>query len=220
MKEKISMLSFRLEKELEKLGLTEDQISIKNLSDLNSSLDKINNVIINTDDFFIFYDEYSNRIDTNPILVDRKKYILNRINELTINEKIKNVKNLSMQLNDKNIESKITIELISLQEEELRHKMELKKITDIETEAKIKLEQQRIDGLERKSKIWLSFLQRESAASIIGGLVLLMLTLALIGGMIFGRESQILSNGFLVILGYFFGQSSVKNNKDGSSDSM
>lgn len=83
-----------------------------------------------------------------------------------------------------------------------------------ETEAKIKLEQQRIDGLERKSKIWLSFLQRESAASIIGGIVLLMVTVALIGGMIFGAESQILSNGFLVILGYFFGQSSSKN-KDG-----
>lgn len=93
----------------------------------------------------------------------------------------------------------------------LNIKKDMQEITASETEAKIKLEQQRIDGLERKSKIWLSFLQRESAASIIGGIVLLMLTVSLISGMIFGRESQILSNGFLVILGYFFGQSSSKN---------
>ncbi len=118
---------------------------------------------------------------------------------------IENIQNITEQLPDTEIKNKINSELSSLKEE---------------TEAKIKLEQHRIDGLERKSKIWLSFLQRESAASIIGGLVLLMLTLALIGGMIFGRESQILSNVFLVILGYFFGQSSVQNNKDGSSDSM
>ncbi len=91
-------------------------------------------------------------------------------------------------------------------------------VTVREAEAQIKLEQQRLDGLERKSKIWLSFLQRESAASLIGAVVLLLLTLSLIGGMICGKESQIISNGFLVILGYFFGQSSSKNNKDNDAE--
>ncbi|MGR0482015.1 MAG: hypothetical protein ACTFAL_11590 [Candidatus Electronema sp. V4] len=125
----------------------------------------------------------------------------NKINDIAerVNDKIEKIQNITGQLPDTEIKYKINKELSSLKEE---------------TEAKIKLEQHRIDGLERKSKIWLSFLQRESAASIIGGIVLLMLTVALISGMIFGRESQILSNGFLVILGYFFGQSSSKN-KDG-----
>ncbi len=113
-----------------------------------------------------------------------------------INKQFESFQNLIGQLPDAEIRNKMTDELSSLRES---------------AELKIKLEQQRIDGLERKSKIWLSFLQRESAASIIGGIVLLMLTVALISGMIFGRESQILSNGFLVILGYFFGQSSSKN---------
>lgn len=117
----------------------------------------------------------------------------------SIDKKFDNLQNIIINISDKDIRNKMNDELSSLKEE---------------TEAKIKLEQQRIDGLERKSKIWLSFLQRESAASIIGGIVLLMVTVALIGGMIFGAESQILSNGFLVILGYFFGQSSSKN-KDG-----
>ncbi len=113
-----------------------------------------------------------------------------------IDKKFSNIENIIINISDAEIRNKMTEEISSLKEE---------------TELKIKLEQQRIDGLERKSKIWLSFLQRESAASIIGGIVLLMLTVALISGMIFGRESQILSNGFLVILGYFFGQSSSKD---------
>ena len=41
-----------------------------------------------------------------------------------------------------------------------------------------------------------------------------LLAVSLIIGMVFGWESQVLSNGFLVILGYFFGQSSTRNNKD------
>ena len=117
----------------------------------------------------------------------------------SIDKKFDNLQNIIINISDTEIRNKMNDELSSLKEE---------------TELKIKLEQQRIDGLERKSKIWLNFLQRESAASIIGGIVLLMLTVALISGMIFGKESQILSNGFLVILGYFFGQSSSKN-KDG-----
>jgi hypothetical protein len=112
-----------------------------------------------------------------------------------IDKKFNNIENIIINISDTEIRNKMTEEISSLKEE---------------TELKIKLEQQRIDGLERKSKIWLNFIQRESAASIIGGIILLMLTVALI----FGKESQILSNGFLVILGYFFGQSSSKN-KDG-----
>uniref|UniRef100_UPI0040569063 hypothetical protein n=1 Tax=Candidatus Electronema sp. TaxID=2698783 RepID=UPI0040569063 len=132
---------------------------------------------------------------------EEKSALLNKaISDVeSIDKKFDNLQNIIINISDTEIRNKMNNELSSLKEE---------------TELKIKLEQQRIDGLERKSKIWQSFLQRESAASIIGGIVLLMLTVALISGMICGKESQILSNGFLVILGYFFGQSSSKN-KDG-----
>lgn len=140
--------------------------------------------------------------------------ILERIKHIEVSRKIENIQQIVEQLSEKEKKADISYLLDMLSQRETKYDKEIQDIAIKETEAKIKLEQQRIDSLERKSKIWLSFLQRESAASIIGGIVLLLVTVALIGGMIFGAESQILSNGFLVILGYFFGQSSSKN-KDG-----
>ncbi len=62
--------------------------------------------------------------------------------------------------------------------------------------------------LERRSKIWLSFLERESVATILGGVLLIVITLAQIGAMLFKiAPSDTLNNTFLVVLGYFFGQS-------------
>jgi hypothetical protein len=177
-----------------------EDILKKNLSELNYSLVIVDKLI------------EKNIPGCRHFLLERKKLILDRIQELSSNEKIGNLQELVDQLSGGEIKDKLLSELTVLREDAAKYNQEMKKIAT--TEAAIKLEQHRIDGLERKSKIWLSFLQRESAASIIGGIVLLMLTVALISGMIFGRESQILSNGFLVILGYFFGQSSSKNNQD------
>lgn len=152
-------------------------------------------------------------------LLDKKKIILERIQELSSNEKIETLHELVDQVSEGDIKQKLLEELNTLQVGAEKYKREIQDVAiqDIaarETEIQIKLEQQRIDGLERKSKIWLSFLQRESAASIVGAVVLILLTFSLIIGMVFGWESQVLSNGFLVILGYFFGQSSSRNNKD------
>ena len=187
---------------LELFNLTELQIRSQGLPELKNNLLRIEDIINRSS------------LATRHILIGRKRLILDRIQELSSYEKIGSIQDLVEKISDNNLKSKLSDELSALREVSKKYQKEVSDITTRETEAKIKLEQHRIDGLERKSKIWLSFLQRESAASIIGGIVLLMLTVALIGGMIFGAESQILSNGFLVILGYFFGQSSSKN-KDG-----
>lgn len=155
---------------------------------------------------------YLKLIDLYLSVLAKQKKTLEKTKDISSVEKIETLQELVDQLPDEKVKEKLTEELSTLQEGVEEYKQEIRLLS--EAEAEIKLEQQRIDGLERKSKIWLSFLQRESAASIIGGIVLLLVTVALIGGMIFGAESQILSNGFLVILGYFFGQSSSKN-KDG-----
>lgn len=182
---------------------TSEKINLQELPELKKDLIEINKII----------KEGNNKI-IEHILLERKRLILDRIQEISSFNKIKNLQDMVDQLSDGEAKKNLTKELNALREGAEKYQQEVQDITASETEVKIKLEQHRIDGLERKSKIWLSFLQRESAASIIGGMVLLMVTVALIGGMIFGAESQILSNGFLVILGYFFGQSSSKN-KDG-----
>ena len=215
--------------QLEQLNLSENQIIKQDLPELRESLSRINDAIARPEGFGELYiqvradigfvvarssSDCHRKVGILPILLERKKLILERIKELSEKEKLENLEGLAENLSEGEAKDRFVKEIEAIKNEASEYKRAIQDITARETEAKIKLEQQRIDGLERKSKIWLSFLQRESAASIIGGIVLLLVTVALIGGMIFGAESQILSNGFLVILGYFFGQSSSKN-KDG-----
>ncbi|MFI6959650.1 hypothetical protein ACIBJI_40065 [Nocardia sp. NPDC050408] len=73
----------------------------------------------------------------------------------------------------------------------------------------------RVD-LEQKKHTWalrLALLERDPAAVLIGGLLLVALTAALITGMFTHTEvPEIVSSAFLLILGFFFGQS---NNRSG-----
>lgn len=203
-------LEQKIELFFESNGLSKDEIALRNdVSRLEYNLRFINEIITKPDK--IGQLSIGDReIDITPFLLQRKKIVIDRINELSANEKMENLQGLVEQLTEGDIKTNLKRELTELQHEASKYKEELRDITTRETEAKIKFEQQRIDSFERKSKIWLSFLQRESAASLIGAIVLLLLTLALI----FGKESQILSNGFLVILGYFFGQSSTRTCQD------
>ena len=69
----------------------------------------------------------------------------------------------------------------------------------------------RIELLERRSKVWLSFLERESAATIIGSVLIIIITVAQIIAVFHSiPPSDILNNAFLLILGYFFGQTTNK----------
>jgi hypothetical protein len=66
-----------------------------------------------------------------------------------------------------------------------------------------------MEGIERRRKFYLTFLERESAATLVGAVILLAVTIAFVVYLFVSKDAlQILGNGFLVILGYFFGQSS------------
>lgn len=62
--------------------------------------------------------------------------------------------------------------------------------------------------MKNKFHLFEYFIARESAASIIGSVLLLLIAIALLIGMFIGRvDNKIIENCFLVLLGYFFGQS-------------
>ncbi len=80
-------------------------------------------------------------------------------------------------------------------------------------------ELRRIEVQERKWRMRKSLLDREPAAVLIGGLLLLILTSALIIGMFTSAEiPDILANGFLLILGFFFGQTTHRTGPADPSD--
>ena len=84
------------------------------------------------------------------------------------------------------------------------------------SKTKTELERLKMELFERKSKVWLSLLERESAATILGGFLLLIILIVHVTA-IFAKFSmpEILNNAFLIILGYFFGQSTNDTSKRG-----
>jgi hypothetical protein len=215
----MNYIDSEMEQALDSEGMSEQEVKIKNFQELKNDLIRINYMINHPAEFIknkpanalLMVKGWENLHYPERKLLERKKIILNRIQELTSTNMAEQVQDVTKKIPEEEIREGVTKELNVLFS---KYKKELQEFATSETEAQLRLEQQRLDGLERKSKIWLSFLQRESAASIVGAVVLLLLTFSLIVGMVFGWESQVLSNGFLVILGYFFGQSSSRNNKD------
>ena len=64
-----------------------------------------------------------------------------------------------------------------------------------------------VELFERRSKVWRSFLERESVASIVGALLLIVLVFSMIIAMFQNiAPSDIVNNSLMLVLGYFFGQ--------------
>ena len=64
----------------------------------------------------------------------------------------------------------------------------------------------RIEVFERRSRVWQSFLERQSVATMIGAFLLVAMFVFIVISTVLGkRVPELVSNAFLVILGYFFG---------------
>lgn len=80
-------------------------------------------------------------------------------------------------------------------------------------------ELRRVDISARKWQIRKSMLEKEPAAVLVGGVLLGLLTLALIGAMFFHTGvPEIVASGFLLILGFFFGQNSSRGGSSGDAN--
>ena len=77
----------------------------------------------------------------------------------------------------------------------------------IEVQKQLKIKEMELKSFKERSEVWKSFLERESVAAIVGSLLLVVLTLSQIIATFFNiATSEIVNNSFLLILGYFFGQ--------------
>lgn len=69
----------------------------------------------------------------------------------------------------------------------------------------------RIEVFERRSLVWQRFLERQSVATIIGTILLIaMFVFIAISTALKAAIPELVSNAFLVILGYFFGQAGTR----------
>ena len=64
---------------------------------------------------------------------------------------------------------------------------------------------------ERRTKLWLEILGRESVATVLGGILIVVIILAEVTAFFLDKQvPQILDNTLLILLGYFFGQTTAR----------
>jgi len=218
------------EPQLEQLGFSKIQIENQSLTALQLNLDSINEAIKHPASFgslsfnvqadgklYITRSKSDAHFEIGilPLLLDKKKLILERIRVLSANEKIETIQDLVNNVEDEEVKKKIGREIEGLRYESQRLREQSKEVEEGQSEERIKIQidlaRLNAEIFERRSKVWFSLLERESAATILGGVLLLIILVAHVTA-IFSKFSipEILNNAFLIILGYFFGQSTNK----------
>jgi hypothetical protein len=226
------------EPQLRALGLTIDQIKEQNLEQLEISLNSINEAIANPDSFgkirllytatagaIIAQSQSEAHVERGilPILLERKAFILDRIKELRSEERLSNLRDDVAN----NVEDPVVREQVvgavdhyldqqraeSERIEQQKKEVEAKRMDALEREQRLNMEMR-----ERKWAIYRSFIERESMASIIGSILLILLAVVLIIGMFsHTAPSDVVSNAFLLVLGYFFAQATTRSASDRES---
>jgi len=215
------------ESQLRDLSLAKDQIETQSLGELQQRLETVNEALKHPESFGTLKFKISvgggvlltsSKSDAHfergilQLLLSRKKLILERIRTLSTNKKIESIQDLINQVGEENLKVKLNQEVTDLKSEAQRLREQSKDVDQKQSQEAIKtqieLERLKIEQFERRTKVWFSLLERESAATIIGGILLLIIIVAQVTA-IFLKFSipEILNNAFLIILGYFFGQS-------------
>lgn len=232
-------IQIHFEFQLRELGLGKDQIENQTLDELRQSLETVNEALKHPESFGTLAfkisgvagvpiltpsrDEAHFERGVLQLLLSRKKLILERIRTISASEKIDSIQDLINKVNDDEVRDKLNQEVADLRDEAQRLREQSKEVDQKQTQEAIKtqteLERVKIELFERRSKVWFSLLERESAATILGGILLLIILVAHVTA-IFSKFSmpEILNNAFLIILGYFFGQSTNDKSRRISTD--
>jgi hypothetical protein len=207
------------EPQLDDLGLSIEKLKIQTAEELRGSLEKVNYYITHPENFasggvqFKFWIlEFDSKLALLPILLERKAFILDRLRVVEDEEKMHTLRDfIAKRITDTETRREFENQLDALERNSQQISAESHALVQRQNLFVLEKERQilQMESLERRSKVWLSFLEKESASTLIGAIILILITTCLIVAMFLGRDTlQVLGNGFLVILGYFFGQAS------------
>lgn len=143
-------------------------------------------------------------------LIYKKAQLERRKRKLESEESFENIQELIQEtVSDEKTKERLRKELEQYQ-------LNSQKIIEFEQNkaesAILQAEQLKMEMLERRSKVFRSFLEKESASTLIGAALVILIVIAHIVS--FFRPIEVpltLDNAFLIILGYFFGQSTNQN---------
>jgi hypothetical protein len=210
------------EPQLANLGLSVNQIEGQSLAELDHSLERVNEAISNPGQFGVLRIAYSasaamlvartvadghiTEVGILPILLERKHLILDRIGKLSSDATLTSLRDLVSQVNDPEIRSQLSLQVQNYQAQVQKVRHEVAETAAQQAEA-LSLAQVKVSVFRERASVWLQILGRESVASVVGAVLLLAFGAAVVIGM-FVRvsASTVITDSFLLILGYFFGQ--------------
>jgi VIT1/CCC1 family predicted Fe2+/Mn2+ transporter len=115
-------------------------------------------------------------------------------------------------------ELQIKIDALEVQVKHWREQAEALDTAQRRAESERQTEIIKIELAERRSRLWRSFLERQSVATMLGALLLILMFLFIaIAAGSGAKVPELVSNAFLVILGYFFGQGGSSSSRNGDS---
>jgi hypothetical protein len=208
------------EPQLKAMGLGQASIEVQSLPQLRDSLLGISDAISHPSQFGQLGLKFTAKagviiaqatdteavvtIGALPILLERKRQILERIRLLAPEEHLEGVRAVVTEKVEDPAARDQLFEILSEYANEQRKLTE--EVEEVER-AEVDAAMRDIEIRERKWQMRRSLLEREPVAIVIGAVLLIVLTLALVLAM-FTKIAvpEIFSTAFLLILGFFFGQ--------------
>lgn len=220
------------EKMLRSLELLPEQIETQSFEELDKSLERVDDTITNSQQFGTLKikmttngpiiaqqnSDYNYEMSILPLLLESKKIILGRKKLLTNNQKIESLQRIVETTADpdqlkEEIKNKLNSDEIKQIDKEIKETERLQ--LSAQANELLLMKKTDVENFKLKNEIFKSYLEKESVATIIGALLLIIITLSELICVFWNiKPSDIVNNAFLLILGYFFGQTiSKKENR-------
>jgi len=201
---------------LKTLGLGKDQIAKQNLKELNKSLQRIDGYISSPESFYKqkYKHNANSEIDFNlrilPILLERRLFTLESLNDLVSKKKILNLRRLTKKITDKSVKSSIDKIIDDLQIKDSILKKEYQKLEKLRLNVfsnQLKLSSI-FDELRNFRQRPSNYVHgRGSMTTLVTGLLLILITCSMVAAPFANFQiPAILNSTFFIILGFFFGQ--------------
>ncbi len=212
------------EPRLLQIGLSEAQIALQDLPQLRASLERVNDAIDHPEGFgFLKITAEGSLVATMnsadahigplPILLQRKKLIVERIAVLESEANVEGLRSLAGRA-EPGLRQELQERIDSLESEKATWQQQARDLEDAQQKAHMAQQSEigKIEVFERRSRVWQSFLERQSVATMVGAILLLAIFIFIVVAASSGTVvPELINNAFLVILGYFFGQAGSKS---------
>jgi len=208
---------------LEFIGLDSASLKKQDIEQLTESLHQVEDCIAHPEMFKILEVKRGDRLHRYishsginisfdsiflPILLERKKLILECLESFQVDNKFRDLHASVKQLADDGSRSKLLAEIDELLNLSQNWREQFHQLAEDQQQLRENAEKNKLAFLDRRHRIWLSFFKKELVATVVGALLLLLIAVVQVV-LIFAKlqPSETLNNSFLLILGYFFGQS-------------